>query len=177
MSPPKTASIDKYITYPMINHLVPYLSWLHPTVITLIGIGSKVKALTLLKVPLTHPYLLCFWMVVERLLDCLDGAVARYYQKNSRSGHYLDKYSDLIYRLGMIALLIMVLTSRPTYSITWVTILILLVGMPLVYLFDYNRYGFNPKMETLEHGWSIFLEDNAMVVSVIVPLLLYDLSK
>ena len=92
---------DKYIADKIIDK-VSFLKYIHPNIITISGLIINFYIYYLLYTPHSNIYLLTFFMIYRWLADCLDGAVARKYNKGSKLGHHLDTISDII--LGFICI-------------------------------------------------------------------------
>jgi len=92
---------DKYIADKIIDN-VYFLKYIHPNIITISGLIINFYIYSLLYTPHSNIYLLTFFMIYRWLADCLDGAVARKYNKGSKLGHHLDTISDII--LGFICI-------------------------------------------------------------------------
>jgi len=92
---------DKYIADKIIDN-VYFLKYIHPNIITISGLIINFYIYYLLYTPHSNIYLLTFFMIYRWLADCLDGAVARKYNKGSKLGHHLDTISDII--LGFICI-------------------------------------------------------------------------
>jgi phosphatidylglycerophosphate synthase len=75
---------------------VSFLKHIHPTIITISGLLLNFYIYNLLNTPNSDIYLLGFCIIYRWLADCLDGAIARKYNKCSRLGHQLDTLSDVI---------------------------------------------------------------------------------
>jgi hypothetical protein len=92
---------DNYISDKIIDN-VYFLKYIHPNIITISGLIINFYIYYLLYTPHSNIYLLTFFMIYRWLADCLDGAVARKYNKGSKLGHHLDTISDII--LGFICI-------------------------------------------------------------------------
>lgn len=90
---------DKYISDKIIEK-VSILKYIHPNIITISGLIINFYIYYLLHTPNSNIYLLSFCIIYRWLADCLDGSIARKYNKGSKLGHYLDTISDII--LGFI---------------------------------------------------------------------------
>jgi phosphatidylglycerophosphate synthase len=56
--------------------------------------------------------------IVFVILDCVDGNIARVTKTASKSGHYLDFLTDIVFRIGLYAA-IGILADRETFSLPW----------------------------------------------------------
>lgn len=95
-------SVDGYFIPPICNLLVPLCRNIHPNWITLLCMLAKVWVV----LAIWDRILLDVFVasILERILDCLDGEVARHYQKCSKWGHCLDKYSDVLFRFAQTSM-------------------------------------------------------------------------
>lgn len=92
--------LDRYITPYIAPLLTPLVSELdkrhvHPDQVTMAGFAIGVIALPLLALQLY--YWALFAIVLNRILDGLDGALARYQQHSSRAGGFLDICVDFLF--------------------------------------------------------------------------------
>lgn len=172
MGAPEIDSIDKYITYPLIKKYIYLFSNIHPITITLYCIGFKTWSIYLLQTIYPNHYLLGFTLTLERLLDCLDGEVARHYKKTTQLGHYLDKYSDLVYRIGMCYYCLVILVNTPIWNIYSYILFILIMLCPSLYLYDYKSGYLSNSLVCNPKGIAILLEDNATIICLLLPILL-----
>ena len=173
MGRPKITSFDSLITYPFVKKTVPYFTTVHPNWITLVCIYIKyvsIVALSELQLDLLAAY-----MILERYLDCLDGEVARTYHKTSQIGNYLDKYSDLVYRIYMILYCVYYSSILMTPSVYWILLSSLTLICPLLYLLDWKNGLFDSSMDCSGHGVAIYLEDNASLLCFLLPWTLSQL--
>jgi phosphatidylglycerophosphate synthase len=105
MKPYNKASFDGAIIYPIINAVIelPIFKYIHPNAVTLVNYGITFVLLTALFkqqwayiVPLAG---------LRAVLDCVDGAIARKYNKETVVGDYLDGYGDEFLLVGTIIIL------------------------------------------------------------------------
>ena len=175
MGVPKSNSIDKYITYPLIRRGLFIFKNIHPIYITLLCIMTKFFSLSLLnnfKPNKTIP--LAILLTTERILDCFDGEVARYYNKCTTFGHYLDKYSDLYFRLFMIYYNISYLSNTLLqWNIYAYILFILVISLPSMYVIDYINGKLKTNLVCDPNGIAIVVEDNATLICFFLPYLLY----
>ena len=92
--------LDRFVTpviKPLLTPIVKQLDkWnVHPDKITLIGFVIGLLAVPLLANQLWIPALIM--IVLNRILDGLDGALARYQEKSSDAGGYLDICVDFLF--------------------------------------------------------------------------------
>jgi len=87
--------VDDDITNKIIEN-VSFFKYIHPNIITISGLVLNFYIYHLLDTSNSDIYLLGFCIIYRWLADCLDGAVARKYKKNSKLGHKLDTLSDVI---------------------------------------------------------------------------------
>lgn len=174
MGRPKITSIDSLVVYPLVEQTVQYYQLIHPNWITMVCIVTKYQAL--LSLQSLALWQLMFWMLTERYLDCLDGEVARYYNKTSQLGNYLDKYSDVLYRLCMVKHCLYHSYSLFVLNTTWFAFVGLTLLCPLLYVIDYRRGLLSKNMECSGRGIAIYLEDNATLLCFVLPWFLWKLQ-
>lgn len=171
MGRPLVNGADLYIAYPITDKLVGFCANIHPNIIT--GMCILFKIITV-KLMYTNYYFSMFiTRFIERILDCLDGEVARTYDKRTTFGHLLDKYSDLVF--GIITIysgINMAVSSFKSYFKLAVFLLCCL-GMPYVYVHDVICGRFPENLSPTKEMYAIYVEDNSVMLSVIVPLLLF----
>ena len=170
MGHPLIPSFDSVIFYPRV--VVPsakYFANVHPNWITLFN--CYIKWLAFCAVLSWSPWALLLWGTLERYLDCLDGVVARKYDKHSTVGHWLDKSTDLVYRwasagAGLCA-------SVPLLSQDIVapgSLMVVCVALPGIYAWDAYK-GNIVAGDTSVQSLAIYVEDNATLLTVILPLM------
>lgn len=168
-----TPSIDMYATYPLVRRASRHLSLVHPNYITALCIFFKYCSIYTLQQLQLEP--LVILMLIERFLDCLDGEVARRYQKCSRIGHCLDKYSDVAFRLAMIYYCLYYSVVLFQLSVYWFLLVGLTLWCPFIYILDYRRGALGSDLECSSQCWAVYIEDNAVAFCFILPWLLYRL--
>lgn len=170
MGNPLIPSFDSLVFYPHV--VVPsakYFSNVNPNWITLFNCG--IKWLAFCAVLSWSPWALLFWGALERYLDCLDGVVARKFNKSSTLGHWLDKSTDLVYRwasagAGLYA-------SAPLLAqdvLAPGSLMLVCVALPGIYVWDAYK-GNIVDGNTTEKSLAIYVEDNATLLAVLLPLM------
>ena len=171
MGKPLTISIDKFITYPLIKYIVPFFKYIHPIIITVFNIYIKYLAIYNLSILNINNILI--YLTIERLLDCLDGELARTYNKCTKIGHYLDKYSDLLFRASMCFFCWKIAFTYKSLNIYWYILCIFNIICPLAYFIDYINGKIDHKMVSNSNSYSIYIEDNATIICILLPFILY----
>jgi phosphatidylglycerophosphate synthase len=92
--------LDKFITPVIKQLLTPVVVLLakqkvHPDQLTLVGFGLGMLAVPLLALQLWYPAL--FFIALNRIIDGLDGALARHQQNTTAAGGYLDICTDFVF--------------------------------------------------------------------------------
>ena len=170
MGNPLIPSFDSCIFYPHI--VVPsakYFANIHPNLITIFN--CYIKWLAICAVVSWNPWALLFWGSIERYLDCLDGVVARKYNKHSMVGHWLDKGTDLIYR--WLSAAAGVYGSVPLLSQDTVApgcLILVCVALPGIYVWDAYK-GNIVHGNTSVQSIAIHIEDNATLLCVLLPFM------
>ena len=170
MGNPLIPSFDSLVFYPRV--VIPsakYFSNVHPNWITLVNCG--VKWLAFCAVLSWSPCALLCWGALERYLDCLDGVVARKFNKGSTLGHWLDKTTDLVYRWASAGAGLCVSAPLLAQDVLAPGSLVLVcVALPGIYVWDaYN--GNIVDGNTTDKSIAIYVEDNATLLVVLLPLL------
>jgi phosphatidylglycerophosphate synthase len=163
-------SFDAIFFYPyIVDPWVPYCKSIHPNCITLFNI--IVKYYTYMQV-IAWNYTGLLWLgTLERFLDCLDGRVARRFNKCSPFGHALDKYSDLIFRFFTAYRLICM--AIPLFQQDFLSPFLLFIvcaSCPAIFIIDSMR-GKIQNLETQRDSVAIVVEDNATLLCLILPIL------
>ena len=165
-------SFDYIIFYPWcVDPFVRFFRGVHPNYITLFNLIIKYYAY--MAVIRWDWYGLLWLGTFERFLDCLDGRVARKFDKCSPLGHALDKYSDLIFRFFTAYRLICM--TLPLFQQDFLAPFLLLMvcaACPLVFVFDAAR-GRIVNLETQVDSLAIVVEDNATLLCLLLPALQY----
>jgi len=102
----------------------------------------------------------------------LDGEVARYYNKCTVVGHYLDKYSDVFFRLTMVKSCLEISLLAPYFTIWSFLLIIGCLACPGVYVYDYLKGNITSDMIADKSCRSLILEDNATLLCFILPFLI-----
>jgi len=175
MGRPLVFGFDKVFFYPLIYKLVPFLSWVHPNIITLIGIYFKYLAIIQLGEGRYDDYnmiILCTYMLGERICDCLDGEIAREYNKETMIGHYLDKIGDNIYWTYMTFWCSFFIYQKFNPGNIYWWVLTLLTGYVPLGLYLDIRNGVKQSLETSKNSWHIYIEDNGCSFPFLLPYLI-----
>ena len=176
MGRPLVDGSDKRIAYPIVDRLIGYCANIHPNYLTLLGIFFKIVSVKLMY---TNYYFTMFGArFVERILDCLDGEVARHYDKGTKFGHFLDKFSDMVCNVFTILIGLHVgILNCSNYTKMLIHIMLYLIA-PIVYIYDIYS-GREPINLSVTKDMSfIHIEDNSILLSLIIPLeLCYFVNK
>lgn len=171
MGRPLTKSVDMYITYPLVEKIAERCENVSPMSITVLCIVMKI--LSIYSIYENEIVKLCIYLIMERILDCLDGEVARLYNKCSVLGHYVDKYSDLLYRIAMIYSILEYIIYRVNVNIYTYILLYLTILLPSTYILDSITGNLDYKLICKKTGYAIIVEDNATIICILLPYLLY----
>lgn len=106
----------------------PISFWLTPPLLNLKISASQVTSFALL-ISLALPFIawkagasahttVAVLAILFVILDCVDGNIARVTKTASKSGHYLDFLTDLIFRVGLYAA-VGILAGREADSLVW----------------------------------------------------------
>ena len=103
---------------------------IHPNFITVMGMASNILIIFfLLK---GHIHLASLFLAIKFFCDCLDGAVARRYNKTSKLGGCLDTISDVTLLAPYCGVIVWLITENLTYAISAFFIsLLVLIGYTL----------------------------------------------
>ena len=169
-SPVLQLSFDYLCFYPyVVLPTVKYFKNVHPNYITIFNLIIKYYSFA---AAMSWNWQRLLWLgTLERYLDCLDGSVARKFEKCSTVGHCLDKYSDLIFRFGTAVGIIQNTLPLLQEDIFAPLLLLLVVfSCPAVFIYDAFR-GKIDNLNTSADSIAIIIEDNATLLCLILPLL------
>jgi len=166
---------DNYIAYPLADKCIPWCEYIHPNYISILCCIFKYYGIVYMYS--TNYIILGLCIFIERLLDCLDGEVARVYDKRTRIGHYIDKYSDVVCRVITILCGIDI-GLRENVLIDWFYYFYMCSCLLpfLVYVYDIRK-GRVTDMCISKECWSIYIEDNSILLSIIIPGMEYILRN
>ena len=87
----------------------------HPNIITITGMICNILIITFLLQK--YIYIANILLIIKYFCDCLDGAVARKYNKTSKLGGYLDTISDVTLIAPYCGVVIWAMTGDLAYAI------------------------------------------------------------
>ena len=128
MPRPETGS-DVFV-YKALDKIVPFLCKhnVHPNYITLVGFLTNFLLLS--NIAPSHKVLV---LVINRILDCLDGEVARKCDMKSKFGSYLDAVSDSF----TATIAVVVLTGiKPTFRNLFIVFAVMFIAQNCVMNID-----------------------------------------
>ena len=126
--------------------------WITPNRLTLLSLATALVACLLITTGEKANFLIAAAVVqISYILDCMDGQLARYRNFSSRSGAFVDKWSDYVkFPAILLALTIDAFHREP--SLTPVVL-----GLAAVFLVGYLPYFKSLASEELGIGpWSVF---------------------
>jgi len=167
MGRPLINGMDKLLIYPCVDFALPYCKIIHPLMITILSIIYKYNIL--MYFDKLNSDILCLYMLAERYYDCLDGEIARKYNKCSTLGHYMDKGSDFIYWNGICIRSLVFLYMNPTFTIYWWSFSLILMYVPFAILMDTKSNKHKLLGTISEDSWFIYLEDNGGLFAFMLP--------
>lgn len=161
-------SIDR-IVYNSLNKST-FLCKLKPNYITLFNILLTIAIIYLFYIK-KYLGLLLLIVVINRILDCLDGIVARKCNKYSKLGNYLDHINDTIL---MVFVLLIILYKYPTISI-YVRSFIIIFLVYVTFLSSISIFSKEKTQYSLIYNnkFYIFLHDNTIIITPIIMTFLY----
>ena len=119
--------LDDNFTDYILNNITLF-KYIHPNLITISGLIINFIIFNLLQNNNPNYYLVTFLILYRWLADCLDGAIARKYNKGSKIGHYLDTFSDII--MGFITIYFI---QKYFINLSFNTVLILYIIFIVIY--------------------------------------------
>ena len=173
MGRPLVIGTDMLIAYPLVDYILVYFGNIHPNYITLFGIIFKFLSVYFMYSK--YYFLMFIFKFIERIADCLDGEIARKYNKGSYFGHLLDKLSDMICNIAMIySGLHIGYYNCENYKLLLIHIFLYL-SAPIIYLFDLSLGNEPENLSVTKNMYFIYFEDNSLLLSLLIPLELYYL--
>jgi len=159
--------IDDVITDKIIEN-VSFLKHIHPNIITITGLIMNFYIYHLLDTPDSDIYLLGFCIIYRWMADCLDGAVARKYNKGSKLGHQMDTLSDII--MGFITFYFI---QKHFFNWSFNICLIIYIIFVIIYnyLFDFiNTHDNlkNPKKNNIIDYFVSILTNNDIIIYILL---------
>lgn len=157
--------IDNNITKIIISN-TDLFRYIHPNIITTIGlicnyfILINIDSITYKSI---NPYTFGLLIFIRWLSDCLDGAVARKYNKTSKLGNMLDTISDMLF-MSIIFYYFMIIYDLSNYYI-----IIFLVAMYILFIkYDMINGHDNLKKnnENIIEKFIKFMTNNSIIVFV-----------
>jgi phosphatidylglycerophosphate synthase len=151
--PDNLYSFDSLFTYKFVD-LISNKN-MEPNVITAINIFPSILSLYFLYK--TNYLFFYIFLIVRLVLDCLDGHVARKYNKESDFGDKFDHYLDLIFYVGLIVILFS--------SMNLVFVLLIIIVLIIIL----ERYY----IPILSEIFNIIEDNTVLLVPIISGLIIY----
>jgi phosphatidylglycerophosphate synthase len=172
-------NIDDYlVNYMMDNDKCDLFSYIHPNVITFIGIicNFYILALTSNINTCELDYMLIGLIFIIRYFsDSLDGAVARKYKKTSKIGNFLDSFSDMMFLAVMYYLILKFFNLSLYYFVFY---LIFLMYMEYNYsIFTHSHDSIKKTNHNFVHNITVFLTKNTIVTFITSYLFIVYANK
>ena len=173
MCRPLINGFDKYWIYTFVDILLPFCQNVSPNFITFMSIICKFLIIN--NFTYYNSITLCSLMTFERFFDCLDGEIARKFDKCTTIGHYLDKISDFIYWNLITIFSAIFLYNNPTFTIYWWIYFIILSYIPSAVVLDVFSNKWNLFDSVSKQSWFIYAEDNGSLFSILIPYMMYNI--
>lgn len=179
MGKPLVPSFDSLVFYKhVVEPTAPYFKNIHPIFITLFNVLIKYWAIMcLLRTELSMVEMLSIH-TLERYLDCLDGHLARRYNKCTTVGHYMDKSTDFVFRWTCAGVMC---TQAYHRFFNHPFCAIFIFGMSLlccgVYILDTLVNGTVVNGVATAESYAIYIEDNGTLLCVLVPVCMYIIQS
>jgi phosphatidylglycerophosphate synthase len=159
--------LDDWFSYKIIDKLNCIFKNIHPNMITATGIIINIIILIYYK-KMTF-YVFCTLLFIRWLVDCLDGNVARKYNKTSDLGGKLDTISDM-----MLLYILTFIVFREFHISNWLLVFLLLI----VGIVD-NKYSFikgdHSRLKTMDKSMSFFT--NNTIIFYILFIIIFKTTK
>lgn len=163
--------VDDQITAYIMIHFDIFQN-VSPNSVTIVGILCNFIILYM-TIKSEYNYVILFLSIMIRFLsDCLDGAIARKYNKQSKIGHYLDTFSDMFFMFVMINSIVMKFK---------LTSLVYLIGVAILGLLHFNysilssHSSMKSKNDTFIDNTVRFFTNNSIVTHILFFLVMYYL--
>jgi len=169
--------IDDNLSKGLVNNLT-FLKYIHPNFISLISIILNYFIHIYLNnsSPYLNIYIFGIILFIRWLSDCLDGAIARKYNKTSRFGHSLDTLGDIL-----LLFIFMYFILNKLFHIPIIPSFIIISNIMLLSNIDTNFIDDHDKIKNRENSKNYFKKilgfviNNTYLIFIFYILLSIDL--
>jgi len=170
-----TLKIDDTIVKYLMNN--DFFNNVHPNVITSVGIICNILIIPYIYQINTKQInyeILAILFTVRWLADCLDGAIARKYNKKSKLGNQLDTLSDWMFQFIMFCALIMIF-DLPSWTII---IFFALIYVEINKLDILNTHdNLKKDQDNVFNKMVKFTTDNSILLFIIMFIIIWSFNK
>jgi phosphatidylglycerophosphate synthase len=167
--PFKQNSLDNILIYSLLEKN-PDMCRLTPNNITFINILLTIIILRLLYIK-NHIIILLILVIISRILDCMDGTVARTCNKYSIIGNFLDHINDAF--LVIVPLLIILYKYPNTNIIMKIIIIFALMILTFISTISATKPAVIQKNIIYNNKLIIFLHDNSIITYILYALFIF----
>lgn len=162
-------SLDNLLIYNLLEN-TPNICKLTPNYITLINVLITIIILRLLYLK-QHVVVLILLVIINRILDCMDGTIARKCNKFSKIGNFIDHAND--YVSTCVPLLIILYKYPALNSIMKIILLLGLIILTILYSITSTHSTINQVKFVYNNPISIILHDNSVLVYLIYMVAIF----
>jgi len=163
--------LDDYIADIFIRN-VGFLKYIHPNLITISGIIMNIYIYYLLNNN-SDKYILGICLFYRWLVDILDGAVARKYNKTSKLGNILDTFSDFMIGFILYNYIQKYIFNFSLEVFTFIYIVIISLMIHKYNLLD-NHYVIKNKKKNIIDYFNGFMVDNSILHYLIFYIIYFN---
>ena len=164
---------DKYISSKIVEN-ISILQFIHPNIITISGLLMNFYIYHLLNNPDSNIYILIICVIYRWLADCLDGEIARKYNKSTKIGHYLDTLSDII--LGFICIHYVqtfIFNLSFNYSLLGYIVFLFILNNKYDFVKSHDKLKNKDKNTSIIDNFTIFNINNPIFMFLFIILVYY----
>ncbi len=168
--------IDDNIAEYLVTNLTIFEN-IHPNILTCIGLVFNILIYCEISKSTINNNNLIFFLIFRYLLDVLDGAVARKYNKGSKLGGMLDTLSDTI-----LITILLDYFYKNIVEVKSTVPLIVSLGAFLIYINKINGWFDHQSLKIYEknnhiHNMAVFVVNNTFLGLLFIYLMIFNSGK
>jgi len=171
-------NLDDNLAIKIVEYFDCVFKYIHPNIITIIGIILNYFIYNFLFNNLYNNKIFYILIFFRWLVDCLDGAIARKYNKTSKIGHYLDTYSDIIIQFIFFYYFINKIFNLPLKIILIIFLILLyIINKYTSFLTTHELVKNKQKSKNILFKISGFLVNNSYIIYLFAIILYNIINK
>ena len=147
---------------------------IHPNIVTSVGLICNYFIFKSIHTNSIKSKELAILFGVRWLVDCLDGGIARKYNKKSKLGNLLDGFSDIMF-MGMIFYAILLHFNLPLWY--FIFFILFIVLLEKYYNISESHEKLKNKNDNMFHNMFVFFTNNSFISFIIIYYLLVNKFK